>query len=123
MARVNERTDLAIVLEVMEVGGALNGKSVSITGHLARPRKDIINIIERAGGRYESKPRYGTNYLVTNRDWTAKTAQEGESLKLRAAKQNRVKILSEQDFYDLLVANGETLKDKLDEIERNQSSV
>lgn len=123
MARVNELTDLAVVLEVMEVGGALKGTRVSITGHLGRPRKDIISIIERAGGTYDEKPRLGTTYLVTNRDWTARTAKKGESLKLTAAKQNRVKILSEQDFYDLIVANGETLHDKLAEIERNQDQI
>jgi BRCT domain type II-containing protein len=107
----------------MEVGGALKGKRVSITGHLGRPRKDIVSIIERAEGRYDETPKCGTTYLVTNRDWTAKTQEKGASRKLIAAKQNGVKILSEQDFYDLIVANGTTLHDKLAEIEKNQEQI
>jgi hypothetical protein len=81
MARVNELTSTAIILEVMEVGGALKGKRVSITGHLGRPRKDIVSIIERAEGRYDETPKCGTTYLVTNRDWTAKTQEKGASLR------------------------------------------
>ncbi len=104
MARVNELTDLATVLEVMECGGALKGKTFSITGHLGRPRKDIIAIIDQAGGRFEERPRYGVNYLITNKDWNkGSTVTAKASSKLLAAQRYGIKILGEQEFYDMIM--------------------
>lgn len=101
--RVNANTDLALVLEVMEVRNALKGKRISITGHLGRPRKDIIAIIERAGGTFDSHPKYGTSFLVTNKDWNkGSTVTATKSNKLIEAENNGTKILSEEQFYELI---------------------
>jgi NAD-dependent DNA ligase len=98
MARVNEFSDLAEVLLVMEPEKKLKGMGFSITGHLGRPRKDIIKIIEMAGGHFEKTVNWGVRYLITNEDWTNKT----ESIKFRKAERNGVKIISEAEFYALL---------------------
>ena len=104
MARINELTNLATVLEVMECGGTLKGKVFSITGHLARPRKDIISIIEQAGGRFEEQPRWGVNYLITNKDFNAgSTIKPNKSSKMIKAEQNGIKLISESQFYDMIM--------------------
>jgi len=104
MARINELTDLATVLEVMECGGALKGKVFSITGHLARLRKDIIQIIEQAGGSFEERPKWGVNFLITNKDWNKNsTVTAKASSKLLDAQRNGIKIISEQEFYDMIM--------------------
>jgi NAD-dependent DNA ligase len=108
MARPNsEGAKTALVMEIMEVTNAFRGKRFSITGHLGRPRPEIVAIIERAGGIFEEKPRWGTNFLITNADWTAKTVKPGKSHKFEEAQRNGVKIISEAQFYQMLVENGE----------------
>lgn len=106
--RVNAMTDMATVIEVMEVTEAFNGKRFSITGHLGRKRADIVKIIETAGGRFDKQPDRGTDYLITNKDWTAATVQKGASKKLLRAHDRGVRIISEQRFYDMLCTQGET---------------
>ena len=104
MARINELTNLATVLEVMECGGALKGKVFSITGHLARPRKDIIQIIEQAGGSFTERPKWGTHFLITNKDWNANsTVSAKASSKLLDAQKNGIKVISEAQFYDMIM--------------------
>ena len=98
MARVNEFSDLAEVLLVMEPEKKLKGIGFSITGHLGRPRKDIIKIIEMAGGHFEKTVNWGVRYLITNEDWTS----QSESIKFRKAQSTGVKIISEADFYALI---------------------
>ncbi len=102
MARVNEMTDMATIVEIMEVSGALKGKSFSITGHLGRKREDIVKIIEMAGGTFHKEPGFGTAYLITNADWTARTARPGASKKFDKARRNGTKIISEAQFYELI---------------------
>ena len=105
MARINELTDLATVLEVMECGGALKGKVFSITGHLARLRTDIIAIIEQAGGRFEERPKWGVNYLITNKDFNANsTIKPNKSSKMIEAERNGIKLISEAQFYEMIMA-------------------
>lgn len=99
MARVNEFTAIADIILVMEDTKSLNGRSFSITGHLGRKREDIVQIIEAAGGRFDKSPNWSTGYLITNLDWTA---QESSS-KLKKAKANGTRIISEKQFYDMLI--------------------
>jgi len=118
MARINELTDMATIVEVMEVQNALRGKRFSITGHLGRPRKEIVAIIEQAGGVFDKAPVWGTNYLITNNDWNkGSTITKGASRKLLKAQDIGVKILSEQEFYDMLIAQGETCGDLFEEFQ------
>src|SRR5574343_809080 len=108
MARVNSNTDMAVVLETLEPAGALRGKRVSFTGHLGRPRKDLVKLVEVAGGVFEEQPTFMTTYLVTNSDWNAgSTVRKNKSLKLIKAERNGTKIISEEEFYDLIIANSQ----------------
>ena len=105
MARNNDHTGLALVAEVMEAGAEskpFKGKSFSITGHLGQPRAKIVQLIEQAGGRFDESPKWGTTYLITNLDWTAGTVKGSASKKLQAAKDNRVTIISEAKFFEML---------------------
>jgi BRCT domain type II-containing protein len=112
MARVNEKTDMWTVIEVMEVSNALKGKVFSITGHLGRPRPVIVKIIETAGGRFEAEPKWGVNFLITNRDWNKGSTKEAKrSNKLIAAESMKIKIISEDDFCQMIIDNGETAAD------------
>lgn len=108
MARPNsEQANMAVVAEVMEVTGAFKGKSFSITGHLGRPRDEIVKLIEKAGGTFDKEPRWGTTYLITNKDWNKdSTVRAGASRKLLKARSNGVKIISEDLFYQMLIENG-----------------
>lgn len=104
MARISELTPIAVAIEVMGCGGALKGKVFSITGHLARLRKDIISIIEQAGGRFEERPKYGVNFLITNKDWNKNsTVTAKASSKLLDAQRNGIRIITEQEFYDIII--------------------
>ncbi len=105
MARKNDRPDVVVVAEVMEAGAEtkpLKGKSFSITGHLSRPRDNIVALIEQAGGRFDKTPSFGTTYLITNQDWSEGTVH-GVSKKLQKARSNGTKVLTEQQFLDLLM--------------------
>lgn len=108
MSRINEGTNLATIVEIMEVENALKGKRFSITGHLGRPRKEIEEIIRKSGGFFDKAPGYGTHYLITNADWNPNsTVQKGASLKLLKAGKLGVRIISESQFYDMIMSNGE----------------
>ena len=113
MARQNEHSDLWCVIEVMEVSNALKGKRFSITGHMGRPRDVIVKIIETAGGQFEDRPRRGVHYLITNRDWNrGSTVEAKKSSKLIDAERNGIKIISEDEFCQLIIDNGETAADQ-----------
>lgn len=110
MARINEFTDLGLIAEIMEVNGSLTKKRYGgdyplvfcISGHLGRPRKDMVALIEQAGGEYCSTPKYKVDYLITNNDWT-KNSTGKVSAKVLKAQKNSVKIIGEQQFYDMLM--------------------
>lgn len=100
MARINEFTDMATIVEIMEVSDTLRGKNICITGHLGRPRKDIVNIIGLAGGVFHNSVKWNTDLLLTNADWT--NAAGNVASKFQKAIQKGVKTISEKDFYDLI---------------------
>lgn len=100
MARINEFTDMATIVEVMEIFNVLRGRSICISGHLGRPRKEIVDIIERAGGIFHSSIKYTTDFLLTNADWT--NTANGVASKYQKATKKGVKIINEKDFYDLI---------------------
>jgi NAD-dependent DNA ligase len=114
MAKKNDSTALWQVVEVMEVSNALKGKRFSITGHLGLPRPAIVKIIETAGGQFEERPRYGTHYLITNKDWNAgSTVDPKKSSKFIEAERNRIKIISEEQFCQMVIDGGETMADNI----------
>jgi NAD-dependent DNA ligase len=112
MARLG--TDAAntwAVMDVMDVTNALKGQRVCFTGHLGLARHELVRIIEKAGGECHDDVKSHTTILVTNRDFTKGTVSGNKSNKIRKAEQYRVKILSEQQFIDLIVENGESPAD------------
>jgi BRCT domain type II-containing protein len=114
MAKQNDSTALWQIVQVMEVSNALKGKSFSITGHLGLKRPEIVQIIETAGGRFEERPRYGTNFLITNKDWNKNsTVDPKKSSKFIEAERNRIKIISEEQFCQLVIDGGETMADNI----------
>lgn len=101
MARNNEMSNVAEVVAVMEVTDTLKGKSFCMTGHLGKPREEIARLIVQAGGTVDKTVVYSTNYLITNKDWTASTVK-GKSAKFAKAERNGTKIISEEKFFEML---------------------
>ena len=102
MARTNDKTGLIEVLEVMEVEGKpLARMRICITGHLAKPRAEIVKLIEQGGGEFHSSIKYNTTHLLTNADWSANSV-DGTSSKFKKARQYGCKFISEEQFLALL---------------------
>jgi NAD-dependent DNA ligase len=103
MARNNEFTKLADVVEVMEVPvGCLKGKRICITGHLGKPRQEIARIIEQGGGIFHDTVKYDTTHLLTNADWT--TTKGSTSSKYQKARSYGCKFINEAEFFAMLTA-------------------
>ncbi|HEY6037997.1 MAG TPA: NAD-dependent DNA ligase LigA [Kofleriaceae bacterium] len=74
--------------------GPLTGKTLVVTGTLARPRADVQKAIEAAGGKVAGSVSKKTTYLVAGAD-TGKT-------KLEAAEKHGVQVISEQELEALI---------------------
>jgi DNA ligase (NAD+) len=74
--------------------GPLTGKTLVVTGTLTRPRADVQNSIEAAGGKVAGSVSKKTTYLVAGAD-TGKT-------KLEAAEKHGVQVISEQELEALI---------------------
>lgn len=106
MARNNEFTQLAEVVEVMEVPqNCLKGKRICITGHLGKPRGEIARIIEQGGGVFHETVKYDTTHLLTNSDWT--TTKGRVSSKFAKAKTYGCKFINEAEFFQMLSVVGD----------------
>ncbi len=99
---MNERMD--IICSVMEYvtiteetsptsTGHLEGKKFCITGTLSRPRKEIENLIKRAGGKIVTSVSKNLDFLISG---------ESSGSKLDKADNFGVTILSENNLNDLL---------------------
>jgi NAD-dependent DNA ligase len=103
MARKNERTDVVTVLQVMEIHGKpLRGLRLSISGHLSKPRTEIVCLIEQAGGTFDPSPSWGTNFLITNGDFSAGVVSGSRSAKILKAQASGTRIISEELFLEML---------------------
>ncbi len=108
MSRINSMTDMATVVEVMEVTDVLKGKRFSISGHLGRVRQEVVSIITQAGGYFDKAPVYGTHYLICNMDWTeGSTVRSNASRKLLKAREMGTTVITEAQFYDMLMTSDE----------------
>lgn len=58
--------------------GPLAGKRFCITGTLSRPRGEVQELIERAGGTYDKSVKKGTDYLVVGADVGAAKLKDAE---------------------------------------------
>ena len=86
----------------IERTGPLAGKSVCVTGTLARPRAEIQSAVEAAGGRFDKSVKKGTTYLVAGADVGA--------TKLKDAQKKGTRVIDEAALEKLL--RGEPLPDE-----------
>ena len=85
---------------------SLEGKRVSFTGFLGRPRSEAIAAARRAGATVQSKPGQSTDVLVRGRPNALQIAGTAGGLKLMeirrlAAKGHRITIIGERQFWKL----------------------
>ena len=105
MSRLTDNTNVWKFMEVIEVGNALAGKRIVFTGHMSLPRPKLKDIVEKAGGKAEDNITHGVDYLVTNNDWTPGSVNGSKSNKFKKARFLMIKIISEQEFIDMIVSN------------------
>ncbi|HEY0529004.1 MAG TPA: protein kinase [Gemmatimonadaceae bacterium] len=85
---------------------SLNGKSLSFTGFLLRPRKDAIAAAKKAGATVHSKPGHTTNILVRGEPNAQQIAGKDGGSKLievrrLAALGYKVTVIGERQFWRL----------------------
>ena len=100
--RKNEKDmkELAKILKIQEPvkseSSSISGMHVCVTGKLEKlSRKDIEKLIKSKGANFDTSVTSNTNILVTN------DATSGSS-KLNNARKYGTKIISEEEFYELL---------------------
>jgi len=104
MARINDKTDLLDVIAVMEPEGKpLKGMRICITGHLAKPRPEVQELIRVGGGEVHETMKWDTTHLVTNQDWTANSIKGKVSSKFEKARRQGTKIINEQTLLDMII--------------------
>jgi NAD-dependent DNA ligase len=84
----------------------LDGKTISFTGFLTRPRADAIRAAKRAGATVQSKPGLTTDILVVGRPNALQIAGTRGGTKLLEvrrleAKGHRVAVIHEKQFWRL----------------------
>ena len=87
--------------------GSLDGKRLSFTGFLSRPRRDAIAAAKRAGAIVQSKPGQTTDVLVRGRPNALQVAGSAGGTKLMdvrrlAASGHVVKVIGEPQFWRLV---------------------
>ena len=89
---------LDFVQENASAGNALSGMTFVITGSLNHydNRDALVSVIEQNGGKVSGSVSAKTTYLINN-------DVESTSVKNKKAKEIGVKIISEEDFMNLLV--------------------
>ena len=104
MAKETEQTAILNVMALNEdTSEALRGKRVSFTGHLGMTRAEMVKFIQDHGGVYDERPKWGTTYLVTNRDWNkGSTVTAKKSSKLIEAEKLGVKVISEKELVEIV---------------------
>ena len=86
---------------------SLDGKRLSITGFLDRPRADAVRAAKKAGAIVQSKPGLTTDVLVRGRPNAQQIAGEDGGSKLievrRLAKQGvKITVIDERQFWRLV---------------------
>ncbi len=75
-------------------GGVLEGKTFVITGELARPREEVIRLIEEAGGKVTGSVSKKTSFLVTG--------EAPGRTKMDAAEKHSVRVITEAELNGML---------------------
>jgi serine/threonine-protein kinase len=86
---------------------SLDGRSVSFTGILGRPRTDAVKAAKKAGATVQSKPGKSTDVLVRGRPNPLQIAGKDGGTKLieirrLAAKGHRITVIGERQFWKLV---------------------
>ncbi|HEY7396501.1 MAG TPA: protein kinase, partial [Gemmatimonadaceae bacterium] len=86
---------------------SLEGRRVSFTGFLSRPRGDAIAAAKKAGAIFQSKPGQSTDVLVRGRPNKLQAAGRDGGLKLMevkrlAAQGHSVRVIGERQFWKLV---------------------
>jgi serine/threonine-protein kinase len=86
---------------------SLNGKRLSFTGFLGRPRSEAIAAARKAGAIVQTRPGASTDVLVQGRPNALQSAGKAGGVKLMeirrlAAKGHRVTIIGERQFWKLV---------------------
>jgi serine/threonine-protein kinase len=94
---------------------SLEGKRVSITGFLSRPRSEAIAAVRKAGATFQSKPGPSTDVLVRGRPNALQIAGTVGGLKLMeirrlAARGHLVTVIGEAQFWRLVEASTRSRK-------------
>ncbi len=90
----DEIADLITVINIKKPGSILKGISFCITGTTSKPRSQIEKMVIDNGGFVKSVGS-GLSYLITN-------DLNSTSSKMTKAKKYGTKIISENDFYDMI---------------------
>lgn len=77
------------------VSDKLANKNIAITGITTFPRETYKRIIEINGGTYKTSVGKKTTYLINS--------SSGESTKIKRAKQQGVQLISELDFFKMIL--------------------
>lgn len=70
---------------------------VSMTGRLSMPRAEFVKLIRAVGGTWDEHPTWGTAYLIVG-----DTSIHGRTQKMREAEARGTKIISEEDFVEMI---------------------
>lgn len=82
-------------IEIMSyAGGPLTGLKICITGALSQKRSEVEDRIKKLGGTCVSSVSKATNILITNE-------VDSESSKYKKAKELGIKIISEQELFNM----------------------
>jgi eukaryotic-like serine/threonine-protein kinase len=86
---------------------SLDGKRLSFTGFLSRPRREAIDAAKKAGAVVQSKPGQSTDVLVRGRPNTLQIAGAAGGTKLMeirrlAANGQAIRVIGEQQFWRLV---------------------
>lgn len=72
-------------------------RSISMTGRLSMPRAEFVKLIRAVGGTWDEHPTWGTAYLIVG-----DTSIHGRTQKMREAEARGTKIISEEDFIEMI---------------------
>lgn len=77
--------------------GTLQGKTFSISGTLSKVRKQVVEMIEQAGGTFKKNVSNKVNFLIVGED-----AYEKDTGKLEKARELDLFLITEADFMRML---------------------
>jgi DNA ligase (NAD+) len=93
-SRIDDMLSAGVTIKE-KIKGKLTGRKVCFTGTMETPRKQLQNMVVAAGGEVDKSVGKATTYLVTSN-------ANSESSKAQAARKLGSKIISEEDFLNMV---------------------